>query len=233
MARSLRGDVPPKVLVVDDDHDTADIMQALLTDEGYAPSVLYTADGKAVREAVVRLEPDCVLLDSSGRDPVGYGESWQTAAWLAAREPSVVVIMMTGHSRAADEALEAVTKRARAADFAAVVRKPFDIDEFVETLGSAVQKGVTRRASEAEANARIAGLREQLIAAGARDLTTSSRRVWAIFRGTGEELVQIYWWETLSLYLVGRYSVDGARLEPLGQFTDLAPAIAVALPESA
>jgi hypothetical protein len=72
-----------------------------------------------------------------------------------------------------------------------------------------------------------------LIAAGARDLTTSSRRVWAIFRGTGEELVQIYWWETLSLYLVGRYSVDGARLEPLGQFTDLAAAIAVALPESA
>lgn len=231
MAPSERGDAPPKVLVVDDDRDTADIMQAVLLDEGYAPSVLYDADGIAVRETVARLEPDCVLLDSSGRDPIGYGESWQTAAWLAAREPSIAVIMMTGHSLAADEALAAATKRARAADFAAVVRKPFDIDEFLTTLASAVQKGVTRRSSELEAKARIADLREQLIAAGARDLTTSSRRVWAIFRGTGEELMQIYWWETLSLYLVGRYTVDGARLEPLGQFTDLAAAIALALPE--
>jgi DNA-binding response OmpR family regulator len=233
MARSARGDAPPKILVVDDDHDTADIMQAILTDEGYAPSVLYNADGKAVREAVTRLDPDGVLLDSSARDPVGYGESWQTAAWLAAREPSVAVIMMTAHTLAADEALSAVTKRARAADFAAVVRKPFNIDEFLLTLRSAVQKGATRRASEAEAHARIVDLREQLVAAGARDLTTSSRRVWAIFRGTGEELVQIYWWETLSLYLVGRYTVDGTRLEPLGQFTDLEAAIALALPESA
>lgn len=221
----------PKILVVDDDRDTADIMQAILIDEGYAPSVLYNAEGKAVREAATRLEPDLVLLDSSGRDPLGYGESWQTAAWLAAREPSVAVVMMTGHSLAADEALAAVTKRARAADFAAVVRKPFDIDEFLMTLSSAVQKGVTRRSSEAEASARIADLREQLIAAGARNLAMSSRRVWALFSGTGEELVQIYWWETLSLWLVGRYAKDGARLEPLGQFTDLAAAIALALPE--
>lgn len=231
MARSAGGDAPPKILVVDDDHDTAELMQAVLIDEGYAPSVLYKADGSAVREAVARLEPDCVLLDSSGGDPAGYGESWQTAAWLAAREPSIVVVMMTGHSQAADEALAAATKRARAADFAAVVRKPFDLDEFLITLSSAVQKGVTRRSSEVEARARIADLRERLIAAGARDLTTSSRRVWAIFRGTGEELLQIYWWETLSLYLVGRYSEDG-RMEPLGQFTDLAAAIALALPET-
>jgi len=33
-----------------------------------------------------------------------------------------------------------------------------------------------------------------------------------------------------ALYLVGRYSVDGMRSEPLGQFTDLAAAIAIALP---
>lgn len=232
MAQATGGDSPPKVLVVDDDHDTADIMQALLSDEGYAPSVIYDARGEVVREAVARLQPDCVLLDSSGSDPTGYGESWQTAAWLAACEPSMAVIMMTGHSLAADEALAAVTQRSRAADFAAVVRKPFDVDELLRTLSSAVQKGATRRSSEAEANARIADLRARLIGAGARDITTSSRRVWAIFRGTGEQLMQIYWWESLSLYLVGRYSVDGARLEPLGQFTDLAAAIALALPES-
>lgn len=231
MARSAPGDAPPKVLVVDDDHDTADVMRALLIDEGYAPSMVYDAHLKVVREAVAHLEPDCVLLDSSGSDPTGYGESWQTAAWLAAREPRVAVIMMTAHTLAADEALAAATKRARAADFAAVVRKPFDLDDFVLTLNNAVQKGALLRSADAEIAARIADLRELLIAAGARDLTTSSRRVWATFRGSGEELVQIYWWESLSLYLVGRYTKNGARLHPVGQFTDLAAAIALALPE--
>lgn len=232
MARPARSAARPKVLVVDDDHDTAEVMQALLIDEGYAPSMLYDARGKVVKEAVVRLEPDCVLLDSSADDPTGYGESWRTAAWLSSREPSVAVIMMTGHSHAADEAVAAVTNRARAADFAAIVRKPFDIDEFVATLHSAVQKGAARRKSDSETAVRIAEMREQLLALGARDLTTSSRRVWALFKGAGEALLQIYWWETQSLYLLGRYSEDGARLEPLGQFTELAAAIAVALPES-
>ncbi len=221
---------PAKILVVDDDRDTAEIMQAVLTDEGYAATMLYLSDERSVREAVARLEPDCVLLDSSPKDPGGYGESWQTAAWIAARERNVPVIMMTGHRAAADEALEVSTKRARAADFAAVVQKPYDLDEFLDALGKAVQRGVVRRSSDAENAARVSELREQLILAGARDLSTSTRRVWATFRGTGDELTQIYWWEKLSVYLVGRYTPDGTRLEPLGQFTDVGGAIATALP---
>ena len=128
-----------------------------------------------------------------------------------------------------DEALEASTKRARAADFAAVVRKPYDLDEFLDALGKAVQRGVVRRSSDAENAARVSELREQLVVAGARDISTSTRRVWATFRGTGDELTQIYWWEKLSVYLVGRYTPDGARLEPVGQFTDAGGAIAAAL----
>lgn len=138
--------------------------------------------------------------------------------------------MMTGHSLAADEALAAISKRARAADFAAVIRKPFDLDEFLSTLEQAVNRGVVRRAADAELAGRVAELRERLADAGARDISTSTRRVWATFRAVGEELMQIYWWERVSLYLLGRYSLDGARLEPIGQFTDLDAAIAVALP---
>ena len=229
MTNDARG-ARPKILVVDDDQDTAELMQAALTDEGYAVSAIFTADGRSVREAVARVEPDCVLLDSGRSDPTGYGDSWQTAAWIAARERNVPVIMMTGHSIAANEALAAVSKRARAADFAAVIKKPFDLDEFLSTLERAVNKGVVRRTADAELASRVAELRERLADAGARDISTSSRRVWATFRGDGDELMQIYWWEKLSLYLLGRYTLDGVRLEPLGQFTELDAAIVVALP---
>jgi DNA-binding NtrC family response regulator len=218
-------------LVVDDDHDTADLMQAVLTDEGYAPSVIYDTDSKSVREAVGRLTPDCVLLDSSKADASQYGESWQIAARLAAGERNIPVIMMTGHVADADEAVAGTSKRARAADFAAVIRKPFDLDEFLTTLSDVLQKGTVRRASDAEIAERLSDLRERLIGAGARGISTSSRRVWAIFRAAGDDdLVQIYWWEKLSLYLVARYSPDGAKLEPLGQFTDVEAAVAIALP---
>lgn len=219
----------PKILVVDDDRDMADVLQAMLTDEGYAASLIHDARGQAVRNAVTRLEPDCVLLDSSRTDPTGYGESWQTAAWVAAQAKHIPTIMMTGHSLAADEAHAATSKRARAAEFAAIVRKPFDIDEFLATLEMVVNTGADRRTAEAELAERIANLRLQLTAAGARRISTSSRRVWATFQGLGDELVQIYWWERLSLYLVGRYSADGAKLEPLGQFTDLEAAVVLAL----
>jgi CheY-like chemotaxis protein len=219
-----------KVLIVDDDRDTADLMVAALTDEGYAASALYHADRAAVREAVSRLEPDCVLLDSGVGEPAGYGESWQSAAWLATRERSVPVIMVTGHAAAADEAEAGTTKRARAASFASVVRKPFDLDDFLGKLADAVSAGVLRRPAENERNARSVTLVDQLATAGARDISVSSRRVWATFRGAEDELMQIYWWETLSLYFVARYSKDGARLHPLGHFSDLAAAIAVALP---
>lgn len=67
-------DARPKILVVDDDQDTAELMQAALTDEGYSVSAIFTADGRAVREAVTGIEPDCVLLDSDRSDPLGYGE---------------------------------------------------------------------------------------------------------------------------------------------------------------
>lgn len=219
-----------KILVVDDDRDTADVMQAVLTDEGYAASVIYHSGGEWVREAIARLAPDCVLLDSSPDDLTGYGESWRTAAWIASLDRNVPVIMMTGHKAAAEEALAARSKRSRAADFAAVVGKPYDIDELLNTLGEAVQRGVVRRASDAETLRRVTELREKLTAAGAREISTSTRRVWVTFRGAEDELVQIYWWEKLSLYLVGRYTPDGTRLEPLGQYTDVGGAIAAALP---
>jgi len=48
--------------------------------------------------------------------------------------------MMTGHQRSAAEALEGLTARSQAAAFAAVVIKPFEVDD----LGAVVARAVAR-----------------------------------------------------------------------------------------
>jgi DNA-binding response OmpR family regulator len=73
----------PTVLCVDDDRDMAELVQAVLTDEGYAVSCLYSVEEDAVLRAAGRLEPDCILLDSDSDED--YGGSWQVAADLAER----------------------------------------------------------------------------------------------------------------------------------------------------
>jgi CheY-like chemotaxis protein len=57
---------PRTVLVVDDDPVLANLVRSVLTEEGYAVSVLTTVTSDAIRTAVGRLEPDCLLLDSRG-----------------------------------------------------------------------------------------------------------------------------------------------------------------------
>ncbi len=54
-----------------------DLVHTVLTEEGYAASVLGAVTTAAIRAAVDRLEPDCLLLDSRG--PLDYGESWRDA----------------------------------------------------------------------------------------------------------------------------------------------------------
>ena len=48
------------MLCVDDDQDIAEVVEAILTDEGYEVACLFTLDDDALRRAVGRLEPDCV-----------------------------------------------------------------------------------------------------------------------------------------------------------------------------
>jgi hypothetical protein len=59
---------------------------------------------------------------------------------------------------------------------------------------------------------------------------SSLRRAWVTFRTPAGELMQLYFWEWLLVYLLGRYTPDGKRMEPLGEFTELEAAIALALP---
>ena len=217
-----------KVLIVDGDRDISDLVRAILTDEGYEVECLYDYPGDEVMAAVGRVEPDCVILDGETGRGGDYGGSWKDAADLRGRERSVPVIMFTAHVAASDEGQAGETDRARAAAFAAVVRKPFDVDELVAAVAKAT--GIAERfdASPGADRERTRRLVKRLEEIGATDVRSSSRREWVTFRAPDESLFQVYWWQTGGCYLVGAYLGDGRQMENIGLFYDVDGAVASA-----
>ena len=216
----------PVILCVDDDRDIAEVVEAILVDEGYEVSCLFTLDDNALHRAVGRLEPDCVLLD--GLPGPEYG-SWESAAWLEHRERSVPVVMFTAHQGDSREAQEAHTDRARQAGFAAVLLKPFHIDELLAAVATAVGNSRPFGRGEAAEEARTATLVAALEARGAIDVNPSTNREWASFRDADGRQWQINWWQGRGVYQLGSYGEDGI-MASVGQFTELEAAIEAALP---
>jgi CheY-like chemotaxis protein len=222
---------PLRVLLVDNDEDVTGLVNAILTDEGYAVTALNDTDHASVAAAVGRVEPDCILLDSA--EGPAFGGSWGEAAYLSRRDRAVPAVMFTAHADAVAEARDQATERAREANFAAIVPKPFTLDELLDAVGNAA--GRSRRFSHSEAadRQRTAELVEQLRAAGATDIRTSERREWATFISPHDRhLYQLYWWQLKGLYMIGRYDED-ARLEMIGQFFERSAAISAALDQPA
>jgi len=216
-----------RVLVVDDDRDVAEVVAAILGDEGYRVTVLDPVSDEAVLEAVGRIEPDCILLDGAGA--VEYGQSWAVASALSARHRHIPLIMFTAHAGDAREAEQEVSLRARDAQFGAVIRKPFQLDELLAAVEQMTRMSVPLNHSASGEERRTDELVARLTAAGARDVRTSARREWATFIGLGGEELQLYWWQSEGRYLVARYSTDGARIDLIGRFYELDDAIDAAL----
>jgi DNA-binding response OmpR family regulator len=218
----------PSVLCVDDDRDIAEVVEAALSDDGYAISCLYTLEDEAVLRAVGRLEPDCVLLD--GTSGPEYGDSWVAAAEIASRHRPVPVIMFTAHQAAVDEAEARETDRAVAANFAGILPKPFHLDDLLTAVAAAVGRSAPfDRGATAEA-ARTRALVKALKSRGAREVVPSKLREWALFRNAAGSLMQLYWWQARGVYQVGRYTDEGT-LSMLGQLVDRDAAIELALPD--
>jgi CheY-like chemotaxis protein len=197
--------------VIDNDLDIAEVARAVLTDEGYQVSVLADLTADAIAAAVGRLEPDVVLLDGeshSGR----YGSSWEQAAALSKRTRRVPVVMFSAHGIDVDEARLGTSARSRAADFAGIVPKPFDVDTLLDVVAQAAGASVPFDRSVAADVARSDSLARDLEARGAREVRTSARREWVTFRTPSGVLMQVYWWQTGGAYLVGRYDEDGRRI---------------------
>jgi CheY-like chemotaxis protein len=126
------------ILVVDDDNAIVELVTEALFDEGYAVTGLRDSSIDAIREAIVTIQPDCVLLD--GALGSGYGNSWEVAALMTALIPPVPVIMFTAHVDALAEAKAQASERSRAARFAALIQKPFELSDLFDAVESAIGK---------------------------------------------------------------------------------------------
>ena len=218
-----------RVLCVDDDRDVAEVVQAILADEGYKVSCLYEVSDDALMRAAGRLEPDVVLLDSSSS--LDYAEAWTLAAELHHRSRPVPVVMFTAHVGSANEAEEGSSLRATEASFAAIVRKPFHLDELVAAVATAAGQSVPFDRSGGADTARTKELVRILEDHGATDVRPSQMREWALFRDRSGRLCQVYWWQSRGVYQLGRYDEQG-RMAMVGQFVERDAAIELALPST-
>jgi CheY-like chemotaxis protein len=125
-----------RVLIVDDDEDIANLVEEVLSEDGYTVTIRRDARIEVIQDVVAQLEPDCMLLD--GGVGSGYGASWQSAALMAARLPAVPVIMFTAHAGDFAEATENTSERSQAAGFVAVLSKPFELTELLTAVMVAV-----------------------------------------------------------------------------------------------
>ena len=123
----------PRVLVVDDDPGLAEVIDLLLTREGYAAERAGT-----VREALARIaatEPDLVITDLKLPDGTGL----DVISRLHAERPELPVIMITSYS-SLESAIGAL--RAGAVDY---LIKPFDNDEFLHAVDRALNERRIKR----------------------------------------------------------------------------------------
>ena len=114
------------VLVVDDEYGVAEMLDAILTDEGFR--VTTVANGRQALAHIAEQRPDLVLLDIMMPVRDGTGVLHALAADRSADTLPVVVM-----SALPEEAIAAVTRR-----YKAYLRKPFRVRSILAAIEQAM-----------------------------------------------------------------------------------------------
>jgi CheY-like chemotaxis protein len=120
---------PGRILVVDDESALADLLADFLRLQGHDVAVF--SDPRRALAHLERAPVDLVFSDLGMPDLSG----WDVAARAREHHPTVPVIMVTGWGDQLDRA------RAEAAGIAAVVAKPYHLEEIVRLVGTLLPAG--------------------------------------------------------------------------------------------
>ncbi len=135
--------------------------------------------------------------------------------------------MLTASRAARQEAEAGASARSRAAEFFAVLGKPFDLDDLLAIVARAVGSAVPFDRAGGADTRRTAALAAALAAAGAQDVAVGARREWATFT-RDDQLGLVYWSQRDGVYYVLREPAAGGPMRQIGRFHDLAAAVALA-----
>jgi len=119
-----------RILVVDDQKEVAELVQAVLEDAGYAVEAVY--GGQAALDRLAQTVYDLVVCDVRMPDVDGMAV-YHAVARLAPSRP--LVLFMTGYS---DGPAESEFLRTTAA---VALAKPLGIDKLLESVGRVLKAG--------------------------------------------------------------------------------------------
>ena len=114
-----------RVVVADDNQDSAEMMKALLEIDGHEVEVAF--DGLSAAELIARIAPDAAVLDIGMPGIDGYEVARRVRA---SSGNTVYLVAVTGWGQESDR------KRAREAGFDAHLTKPANPDEIRRLLGA-------------------------------------------------------------------------------------------------
>ena len=147
----------PHILIVDDHQEIRDLVQRLLTREGFRAST--AADGRAMRKALADSRIDLILLDLMlpGEDGLSLCRSVRV-------ESDVPIIMLTAKGEEVDKV---IGLEMGADDYLA---KPFGSRELIARIRAVLRRGATRAERPAPATSRRLRFDRFVLDTGSRDL---------------------------------------------------------------
>lgn len=110
------GNSRPRVLVIDDDDAVCEVLREALTEDGYA--VATVPHGAAALDLIRHHQPEVILLDL--RMPIMDGWSFAEQYKRMAKPPASLIVLT---------ALKDGEESAKRIGAAALIRKPFELDE--------------------------------------------------------------------------------------------------------
>lgn len=125
----------PRLLVIEDDAALQTLLFDILSHEGYDVSVAMADDYLYMAHET---QPDILVLGCDGDR--SFARGWQIAATVTRQLPQVTLVMLSTNSATVAE----VGQTTRGMLFSAGLRKPFVIDDLLQTVAACLQQSVGR-----------------------------------------------------------------------------------------
>jgi len=124
--------VRTRILIVDDNSDSAEMLETVMTMDGHDVRIAY--NGETAVEIALEFQPEIVFLDLGLPDIDGY----QVAARIRNRLPGMLLVALSGRGQESDR------RRTREAGFDHHLVKPLDFDMLENLLISGGERAVSQ-----------------------------------------------------------------------------------------